>query len=257
MLPKPRHILMLDVLKAEPTVLVRDLAVRAGVSESTIRRDLAELETQGLVRRLYGGAVLENRTTIQRELPFEVRQTKNALEKRLIGERAARLVSDGDVIYLDAGTTTEEIVPHLLSRRHLTVVTNGLNITTALANVRHISTITIGGELNIDMQSFTGPLALETFRLYQLRCDIAFLGAGGVSAQHGIMNQNLDGIVVKRQALATARTSVLVVDGSKIGRMRLGFLAPVQVCNTLITDSSAPATELEQIAALGVEVIIA
>jgi len=236
-------------------VLVQDLAKRTNVHESTIRRDLDELEAQGLVRRIHGGAILEIQSQI--EPPFELRQISHEEEKDLVGRAAAELVKDGEVIFIDGGTTTQFIVPYLLDRQNLTVVTCGLNIACALASSRDISTIVVGGELHVESQSFAGPLTLEALEIYGIRCDLAFIGTGGVSAKHGVTNRILDRIPLKRKAMEISHQAAVVADGSKIGVVTLGLVAPIESVHHLVTDKSAPERELEEIAARGVEIKIA
>ncbi len=257
MLMRPRHFQVLEMLKQEPTALVRDLAVRMGVSESTVRRDLDDLESQGLVRRLYGGVVLQSQPQAQVEPPFEVREISQRREKDLIGRAAAALVQNGQVVFIDGGTTTEAIIPYLLERSNLTVVTCGLNIALALARAPHVSTILIGGELHVPSQSFTGPLALEILEAYRLRCNLAFIGTGGVSAQYGVTNRILDRIQIKRRAMAMSQHTAVVADSTKIGVVTLGHVAPIEAVHYLITDDAAPQGELARIAARGVTVKVA
>jgi DeoR/GlpR family transcriptional regulator of sugar metabolism len=252
---RPRHVHILDILREESTVLVRDLAGRMDVSESTIRRDLDELEAQGLVRRIHGGAVLEVQS--QTEPPFELRQISHKKEKDLVGRAAAELVRDGEVVFIDGGTTTQFIVPYLLEKENLTVVTCGLNIADALSSSRDISTIVVGGELHVESQSFAGPLTLEALQIYGIRCDRAFIGAGGVSAKHGVTNRILDRIPLKRKAMEISHKAAVVADGSKIGVVTLGLVAPIESIHHLITDKSAPERELREIAARGVKIKIA
>ena len=257
MVTKPRHVRILDLLKGEPTVLVRDLADQIEVSESTIRRDLDELAEQGLVRRLYGGVVLDTTSHNHSEPPFELRQISHTREKELVGRAAAALVDDGDVIFVDGGTTTPFMVPHLLDRKNLTVLTCGLNVASALANTPGIHTIAIGGELHCESQCFAGPLALEAFEVYHVRCDKAFMSAGGVSAEYGITNRILDRIALKRRAMESSRMSVVVVDGSKVGLATLGHVAPIEAAHYLVTDDSAPEHEVAAITGRGVQVRLA
>ncbi len=255
MINRPRHIRILDILKEEPMAMVRDLAERTNVHESTIRRDLDELEAQGVVRRIHGGAILE--TLAQIEPPFELRQISHKEEKDLVGRTAAELVRDGEVIFIDGGTTTQFIVPYLLDRQNLTVVTCGLNIASALSGSKHILTIVVGGELHVESQSFAGPLTLEALRIYNIRCDRAFIGAGGVSAEHGVTNRILDRVPLKRKAMEISSKVAVVADGSKIGVVTLGHVAPIESFDHLVTDKSAAKKELEEIAARGVEIRIA
>ena len=254
---KPRQFQELEILREKPVALVRDMAARMAVSESTIRRDLTELETQGLVRRLYGGAVLEDQASDPEEPSLDVPRVSCQREKDLIGRTAAGMVADGDVIFLDGGTIAQAIVPHLFPRHDLTVVTCGLNIASALADAAHIHTIVIGGELDIESRCFVGPLATEAFQMYHLRCNKAFLGAGGVSAEHGITNRLLGRVALKRKALEIAQRTIVVAEGSKIGQTRMGFVCPMGAIDCLVTDASAPEDELARIRAQGVQVEVA
>lgn len=252
---RPRHVHILDILRKEVTIRIGDLAERISVSESTIRRDLDELEEQGLVRRLHGGAMLEILSQV--EPPFRLREVSHEKEKDLVGRAAAEWVSDGEVVFLDGGTTTQFIVPHLVDKHNLTVVTCGLNIACALSNSAQVTTILLGGELHVDSQSFAGPLTLEALDAYRMRCDKAFISAGGVSAEFGVTNRLLDRIPIKRRAMEISQKTAIVVDGSKIGVTALGQVAPVDAFDFLITDCTAPAKELEAIAACGPKLVIA
>ena len=251
---KPRHAEIVDLLRAENAVAVHVLAQRMAVSESTIRRDLTKLQKQGVLRRIHGGAFLED--DAQMEPPFELRAISHQEEKDLVGRAAAEMVRDGEVIFIDGGTTTPFIVPYLADRRGLTVVTCGLNVANALSRNPNIQTIVVGGELHIESQSFAGPLTQEALRAYDLRCDRAFIAAGGISAQHGVTNRILDRIPLKRQAMEISRWVIVVADSTKIGVAALGHVAPIESIHALVTDPSAPPAELAEIAARGVHIQI-
>jgi DeoR family transcriptional regulator, fructose operon transcriptional repressor len=246
-----RQVQILNRLRADSSVRVRELASHFAVSESTIRRDLEELEKRNVLQRVYGGAVLD--------LPpgpapaFTARAVASVDEKMQIGQLAAAWVKDGDVIFLDGGTTTQMIVPFLREHQRLTVVTCGLDIVAELAQHAHISTIVTGGELHAGSRSFTGVMALGALETY-LRCDKAFITCGGVSARYGITNPILERIALKRKAMEISRQVAVIADGSKIGRVTLGHVAPMDAFQILFTNDSAPAKELQDIAALGVEV---
>jgi DeoR/GlpR family transcriptional regulator of sugar metabolism len=244
---------ILDTLEEDSVGLVSNLADQLEVSESTIRRDLEELETQGLIQRIHGGAVLV-KPELKQASPFDLRQTSHNYEKDLVGRAAAEWVRDGEVIFLDGGTTTQSMVPYLLDRLNLTVVTCGLNIACALSDRASISTIVIGGELHVPSQSFIGPTAVEA--LGAIRCDRAFIGTGGISAEHGVTNRFLGFVEIKRKAMEISRQAAVVTDGSKIGIATLGHVAPVEAFDLLVTDTSAPKDELERIAARSVEITL-
>lgn len=250
---KVRHKRILDILRSSQAVLVRDLASQIGVSEFTIRRDLEELQEMEMVHRVHGGAVINS----DLEPPFETRQITHSHEKTQIGQLAASTVRDGEVIFIDGGTTTEHIIPFLASKQNLTVVTCGLNICNRLWEMPNIHTIAIGGELHAGSQSFTGVMALEALRFYGIRCDRAFIGAGGVSAEFGVTNRILDRIPLKQRVMDISTYKTVIADGSKIGVATLGRVAPIEAFDQLITNARAPQQELEAISNLKVKIELA
>lgn len=250
---KVRHKHILDILRSNQAASVRDLASQIGVSESTIRRDLEQLQELEMVHRVHGGAVIES----DLEPPFETRQITHSVEKTQIGQLAASTVRDGEVIFIDGGTTTEYIVPFLASKQNLTVVTCGLNICNRLWEMPHIHTIVIGGELHVESQSFTGVMALEALRIYGIRCDRAFIGAGGVSSEFGVTNRILDRIPLKQRVMDISTYKTVIVDSSKIGVATLGRVAPIEAFDQLITNASASPRELDAIRALNVQIELA
>jgi DeoR family fructose operon transcriptional repressor len=244
---------IMEALRANPASRVSDLADEFGVSESTVRRDLTELENQGLVQRVHGGAIVE--PGYASEPPFEVRQITHREEKALAGKAAASLVRDGITIFIDGGTTTPFIVPYLSRFQGLTAVTIGLNVAYELAAIPTIRTIQIGGELHIETWTYTGPLSTQALENSGLTFDLAFISAVGVSAEYGATNQIIDRIPQKQQAIRMSRQVAVVVDGSKVGRVAPARIALMQDIDALVTDQSASLTELAAIAELGPRMI--
>ena len=250
-----RHLKILNILKESPTASIKELADRLDISQSTIRRDLDELTTQGLVRRVFGGAILERQNW--NEPPFELRETLHSQEKDKICRCAAELITDGDILFIDGGTTTQFIVPYLASKKNLTVVTCGLNVAYELNRLENITTFIVGGELYTDSHSISGALALAVLDVYKIRCTKALIAASAVSAEHGVTNRILDRIPLKRKAMEISQKSIVLADGSKIGTVALGQIAPITEFSDLITDASAHEEEIAAIRALGVDVHIA
>lgn len=246
---------LIDILRNDPTVLVNDLARKFDVSGSTIRRDLNDLEKIGIVRRVHGGAIVEDH--LAKEPPFEVREITQRDEKALVGKAAASVVKDGMTIFIDGGTTTPFIVPNLKGLEKLTVVTVGLNVVCELVSFPSIITIQLGGELHIKTQTFAGPLSVQILQTCGLSFDLAFISAVGVSAAYGATNQILDRVPQKQEAIQLSRKVAIVVDGSKIGQVALAHIVSMQDVDVLITDSSSPIEELNAIRALGPEIILA
>jgi len=250
-----RHHQLLGILKNNPTVKVSDLAIQFQVSESTIRRDLSKLENIGMVRRVHGGALIENSTAS--EPPFEVRRVTNQEEKVKVGEAAASLVKDDYTIFIDGGTTTPFIVPHLNNVKNLTVVTIGLNVAYQLASLPSVHTIQVGGELDLNTWVYAGPLSIQALNNCGLSFDLAFISAVGVSAEYGATNQILNRIPQKQKAIELSRMIAIVVDGSKIGKVSTASIVPLQSVDFLITDKSASEEDLFLIQKLGIDVILA
>jgi DeoR/GlpR family transcriptional regulator of sugar metabolism len=237
-----RHLNILNILKESPTESIKDLAARLNISSSTVRRDLDELEAQGLVRRVFGGAILEKQNWS--EPPFEIRETLHSREKDRIACVAAELILDGDIIFIDGGTTTQFIVPYLSTKKNVTVVTCGLNVAYELNRLENITTFVVGGELHKDSHSISGALAVAMLDIYKFRFSKAFIAASAVSAEHGVTNRLLDRIQLKRKAMEISQQSIVLADGSKIGTVALGQIAPITDISTLVTGTSAPEQEM-------------
>jgi len=246
---------LIDILKNKPTLRVSDLAEQFNVSESTIRRDLSKLENIGMVKRVHGGALTED--SIVSEPPFEVRKITHQKEKAKVGEAAASLVKDDYTIFIDGGTTTPFIVPHLDKIRNLTVVTVGLNVAYQLASLPSINTIQIGGELDLNTWVYAGPLSIQALTNCGLSFDLAFISAVGVSTEYGVTNQIINRIHQKQRAIELSRKVAVVVDGSKIGKVSTASIIPLHSVDLLVTNKSAPEEEIAQIQKLGIDVILA
>jgi DeoR/GlpR family transcriptional regulator of sugar metabolism len=236
---------------------VVDLCGLFDVSEMTIRRDLRDLDREGLLRRVHGGAV----SNIGRsyEPPYPVRATRNDDRKKAIGRRAAELVLDGDSIALDIGTTTLEIARALHGKRNLTVVTASLpianEIVSSLSLTSDVRLILTGGIVRSGELSMIGHIAARTYADFHV--DKAFIGVGGMSLEDGLTEYNLEDALVKKPLLQNAHQRIVVADSSKIGRTTFTSVAPLSMVNTYITDSDIDRDTLKSLQAMGIEVLIA
>lgn len=242
---------------AKGSISIPDIRERFDVSEMTARRDLNELDRQGLLRRVRGGAVASLGRSY--EPPFPIRTTKNRSAKAAIGQKAAELVYDGDSIALDVGTTTLEIVRGLKHKRNLTIITSCLQIANLVvdtlsldADVRLILT---GGIVRPRELSMIGPIPQMVYR--DLHVDKAFIGIGGISLVDGLTEFNIEDTQNKQILIRSAREKIVVADGSKFGVTTFATVAPLQSIDTIVTDKSAPLDMVEQIREMGVAVIIA
>lgn len=248
-----RRRFIIQILEKEHCVKVADLCKRFDVADETIRRDLRQLEAEGLVDRMHGGAVLSNRVKVA--YPYHVRKIQAPAEKQRIGKVAAQLVCDGSTVILDNGTTTFEVARCLRGKRRLTVVTTSLPIALEMADHSDTTVIVTGGVLDRDSQSLIGPDAEEFFR--KLRVDLAFLGASGVSVERGFTASNVYDAQIKSVMIKAATASYVVADGSKIGQSSLVRFSSLGEVRGLVTDSTADSTALDGLREAGLNIMLA
>jgi len=237
---------------------VTDASVELGVSAVTVRSDLAALELAGSIVRVHGGAMPRG-VVPDRESSFEKSLAQESSAKAAIGRRAAGLVSSGDSVLLDVGTTALAVAHALVARRDLSdvvVVTNGLSIALALEPaLPRFEVIVTGGTLRPLQHSLVNPFASTL--LDSLHLDLAFIGCNGVDPERGVTNVNLPEAEVKRQMVAAADRAIVVADASKLGRTRLGRIGPLDDFDTLVTAKDAPADVVGRLRAAGLTVLLA
>ncbi|MET4638774.1 DeoR family transcriptional regulator of aga operon [Mycetocola sp. 2940] len=248
---------MADLIGGRGFVRVAELSEVFGVSEVTVRSDLAALGDDKVIRRVHGGAV--PREAPAREASFEESLEASAPDKQAIGRLAASLVSSGQSILLDVGTTTLAVAQALKERADLediVVITNGLNIALELeSEIPRFTVIVTGGALRPLQHSLVQPLARAV--LDQVHADVAILGCNGVDVRHGITNVNLPEAEVKQLMAAAAETVIVVADASKLGRVSLGTIASLDEVDLILTSVGADPTLVADLSAAGVEVLTA
>ena len=229
-----RRAVVEGLLAERGEVAITELAERFEVSEMTIRRDLEALEEAGAAKRVRGGAI----ATVSRgyEPPYAARATTEIEAKRAIARAAAERIEDGETVILDVGSTTLELARLLKGRRGITVVTPSLPVALELANEPNIRVVVTGGILRAGEHSLVGAFAERPFD--ELNCDVCFLGVGGVHAERGLTEYNLEDARVKQAALRAARRTVVLADKSKFDRVRLATIAPLESIDTLITNAT-------------------
>lgn len=236
-----RHRAILELLRARDTQ-VEQLSAALGVSEATVRRDLALLAKQRRLVRTHGGA-----TALvgmhEPEASLEERKGSQREQKDAIARAAARHVEDGDTLLLDGGTTCAALALHLSSRQNLHVVTNNLLAVMTLANAPGVRLTLIGGDLRGSSMSTLGPLAELT--LSRLSVDKAFLGADGVVAEFGLCEASDQQAYLKECIIKRAAQVFVLADADKLGRARQQHWTPLEREWTLITDSQAQDLQLE------------
>jgi DeoR family transcriptional regulator of aga operon len=255
-LPAPiRRARILDLLSAGGFVKVAELSALFGVSEVTIRTDLDSLESTGELDRVHGGAVTAA-SPRRTEPAFEEALGSQWHEKLSIAAHAASLVSPGDSVIVDVGTTAAAFARALVERSDLhdvVVITNGLKIALELERaLPRFSVIVTGGTLRALQHSLVNPLADGLFD--SLHADIAFIGCNGVDSVRGVTNINLPEAEMKRRMLGAATRRIVLADGSKIGQVHLGRVADVSGVDAVITGQSARARPLGELREAGLDV---
>jgi DeoR/GlpR family transcriptional regulator of sugar metabolism len=252
MLRATRYKVLLEALRFHDDLRVHEMAHKLGVSTSTVRRDLNWLEREGLVSRVYGGAVAQKAVETTLEAPPAVRIEEHAAEKRRIGEAAAELVSDGETILVASGTTTEAMIPFLNGKERLTVLTNSINVALRAARYEAIRIVVLGGYLRRGEMSLLGHLALESLR--QLTVDRAFFGAYAVGPE-GVLGAEVAETETDRSLVAATPELIVLADSSKFARRGPSRLVKPAQIKVLITDTDAPADQVLSLEHQGVRII--
>ena len=252
MLVPDRHRSLLDEVRRRGSAQVAQLADAVGVSSSTVRRDLAVLEAEGLLLRARGGAYLR---------PADgpgPRPTSSSASgdagKQHLGRRAVDLVEDGMTVMILGGSTTATMLP-LLAGRRLSVVTNGLEVANALAPHHEITVVMLGGVLHRDQMTLLGRMTEQN--MAELHVDVMFAGAYGIHPDVGVTGDKLATAGYHHTMLKHAASLVVLATGEKFGRQGSTLLARIDQVDTFITDGQAPPETVEAVRALGPRVDVA
>jgi DeoR/GlpR family transcriptional regulator of sugar metabolism len=232
MLPDRRHELILRSLRAEGPASIGALAEKLGVSPATIRRDLVQLDEEGLLRRVYGGAV----PVVGRDDPFVDVATVRVAEKDAIAQKCAELVKDGETVLLDIGTTAHRIGRHLRGRS-ITVITSSLPVLEELQDEHSIQLVLLGGVVRRDYRSLVGFLTEDNLR--QVHADRLFLGTSGVRPSGQVMDTTVVEVPVKRAMIAASDQVVLVADVAKFPGHGMARVCGPDELDVVVTNAPA------------------
>jgi DeoR/GlpR family transcriptional regulator of sugar metabolism len=242
MLANNRQSTIYDMLRKSGSVRTSELKSVLHVSEMTIRRDLEELETRNLVRRVHGGAIPAG--DMLSDMSFEAQSEVSVEEKLAIAHKAVELVSDGMHVAIDGSSTGVEFARLLKNLHDITIVTNSLGILLEFRNVPSVSVIILGGSLAFDGNSIDGAFALENAK--QLFVDAFFFSCAGFDAE-GITNSSPISSEVRKTFIKNAKKKVLLADSTKYGNKGFIKLFGWDDVDVLITDSHLPAHAAEAI----------
>ena len=224
-----RERIILDRLSENGSVTVTDLARDLGLSEVTIRGDLRVMEENGWINRCRGGAA----PALHRDIME--RQRICPEQKNAIARAAAELVHDGDVIMIEAGTTTALIARYLAGKRDIHIVTNSTLVFTYARMNPNLQITMTGGEFRRPTESMVGPIALETISRVNVR--LAFVGTDGFTLERGMTTHLMEGAEIVKAMKAHAQTTVLAADSGKYGKIGFSSVLPLSAMDMILTDS--------------------
>ena len=233
MFTEERFNIILQELKKKGIVSVTDLVKALEASESTIRRDLNTLDKEGLLKKIHGGAISIDESSSKYDYKVDVRQSLNVDEKCEIAKHAASLIEDGDVVYIDAGTTTELLID-FIKAENITVVTNGIVHAKKLLE-KGFKTFILGGEVKAVTEAIIGSNTVEDLKKYNF--SKGFFGVNGVSNKNGYTTPDVNEAMVKAQAMKMCRQSFVVADASKLEKVSFATFG-------VITDSTLITTKI-------------
>jgi DeoR family fructose operon transcriptional repressor len=247
-----RKLKVLEYVQQHARASVPELSQLFDVSESTIRRDLKELEDLHLLQRTHGGAV--SLQGVNFEPSFLEKEDKFRAEKEAVARKAKELIEEGDTILLDSGTTIYHLVKQLKSFTKLTVVTNSLIYADELQGVSGIEVIILGGSLRSETLSLVGPITEQSLRM--IRVDKAFIATNGLDIKEGLTTPNLIEAATKRAMIDSAKQVILLTDHSKVGKVAFAKVADLDRVDKCIVDSGIHVSVIGKLEETGVDVII-
>lgn len=228
------------------------------VSEATARRDLEQMAAQGKIQRVHGGAIVLQPQTEPRSAPPEMpvidRSLEQREEKQRIGAAAARMVRDGESVFISSGTTALEVARNLKDRRNLTIITNSLPVINLLAGEAGITLVTLGGMLRPTEQSFIGHISEQS--LAEVRADKVIFGIRSIDLEQGLTNDYLPETRTDRAILKIGREVIVIADHTKLGRVSTAFVAPLSVVQRVVTDRLAPQEFIQALEGSGIQVSV-
>jgi DeoR family fructose operon transcriptional repressor len=241
-----RHAI-LEAIRVSGRAAVGELAELLDVTPATVRRDLSELESKGLLQRTHGGAVIVERMSYS--TPVTDRSGRFDAEKEAIAERALQQITDDSTVAIDAGTSTIALARLLTPDRRLTVVTYSLIVATTLAPMPDIRVHFLGGEVRENSRATVGQVTVDQASRFTL--DAVFLSVDGIHPQFGITTHNLQEAEVKAALMAGSRRTVVLADRSKLRRSEFARVAPLSDVDEVITDSGARPEDVRLVGAAG------
>ena len=241
MLSAERKLKIAEIVTKNGGTKTSELSNIFNVSEMTVLRDLALLEKQGILKRVYGGAVLARDAS--GEISSMFREKIHTFEKNIIAQKAVQFIKEGDSIFLDASTTSLALAKRLYAKKNVIVVTNGLDVINEIRKNDYIKLICPGGEFRSVTMSFVGNVAEEFLKNFYT--DKAFISSAGISIKAGATEPNILQASIKKIMIENSNQNILLIDWSKFDKITLNKVCPLEDINTIITDKEPGSNYLE------------
>ncbi len=234
MLAIERRNTILARLQSEGKVIVAELSQEFGVTEETIRRDLEKLDSEGLAKKTYGGAVLNQ--SLNTDVPFNVRKRSNVELKQRIAEKIAALIQDGDFLMLDASSTAIHVAKSIKNRKNITLITNSVEILLELSDKEGWNVLSTGGVLKQGSLSLVGSSAERMIRGYHVALSVC--SSKGIDLAMGVTESNEKDSEIKRAIFAATNHKVLAIDSTKFDRISFVRVCDLNEVDTIVTDTA-------------------
>ena len=241
---------IMSLLEKNNRVLINELTNNFRISAVTIRKDLDVMEQRGLLRRTHGGAMLIR--SLFHGLPLNEKEKLHSDEKERIASEAVKMISEGDVVILDSGSTTTMLAKKMRNSKGITVITSAVNIALELVDTE-VEIILTGGTLRKDSSTLVGPLAEVV--LEKLSADKLFHGVDGVDYDIGLTTPDIIEAKTSRVMMGRAGENILLVDSSKFGRRSLGVICQMNEIDKIITTKEMDKSEIKRLNDMEVEVV--
>lgn len=249
LIPAQRRERIQEYLAIHQIVRTADLCAMLETSEATVRRDLEWLEQRGILERTHGGAILSQRMIFEQE--YQQRMQHYPEEKRRIGELAASLIEEGDIVFINSGTTITQVLTQIRKDARISVFTNNVNAALELGKPGFLYYL-IGGEYQSRSNSVAGRYAIDNLK--QVFANKTIIGVDGISLKHGCtVPTNAEAEVVRQMIERTMGQVIVVADHSKWGVVSNFHVAAIDQINTLVTDDRLDPSAVESLAAHDIE----
>lgn len=232
---KEREKSILEILFKEEKIYVHDIALRLYASEPSIRRDLKNLEMQGFLKRIHGGAILTEPFEGNDHIPFAIREYEYAEEKITIAKKAAELVNDGDVIFLDSSSSSFAVIPYLSAKTNITIVTNSVKALESLNKNNAIKVLSTGGSLLTACLSLVGHIALRM--LEEINANIAFISCRGVSSDGILTDNSIEENIIRQKMIERSEKQYALCTREKFGKKYLHNLCNISDITGILSES--------------------